>query len=49
MPNRESLKKLDYEKRQNKLELINLKRMLRNSKMKLCNITQLLKVPKRLN
>jgi len=49
MPNRELLKKLDYEMRQNKLELINLKRMLRNFKMKLCNITQLLKVLKHLN
>jgi hypothetical protein len=49
MPNRESLKKQDYERRQNKLELINLKRMPRSFKMKLFNITQLLRGPKLLN
>jgi hypothetical protein len=49
MPNRESLKKLDYEMRQSKPELINLKRMLKNFKMKLCSITQLRKVKFQLN
>jgi hypothetical protein len=49
MPNRESLKKLDYAMRQSKPELNNLKRMLKNFKMKLCSITQLRKVKTQLN
>jgi len=44
MLNRESQKKLDYEKKQSKLELSNLKRMPKNFKMRLFSTIQHKKV-----